>query len=263
MSTDRNFDDLAEKFQRKIYGSLKGQARIAVLRRDLERLLPVNSVERRLAILDAGGGQGQLSLRYAAQGHKVVLCDISERMLELASSSAHKLGVSDRVTLIHDRVQNLAQHETGCFDLVLNHALLEWTAQPEQILPLLAKFLAEDGVLSTAFYNHAGVLFRNLVRGNLFKVAKGDWQGDEGSLTPSNPPTIEAVEAWHQAAGLEIISRSGIRVFSDYLNNNKLEQISREDIIAQELTYSTHPDLWRMARYIHMISRPGGSSYDG
>ena len=85
MSTDRNFDDLAEKFQRKIYGSLKGQARIAVLRRDLERILSLKSAERRLAILDAGGGQGQLSLHYAAQGHKVVLCDISERMLELAT----------------------------------------------------------------------------------------------------------------------------------------------------------------------------------
>ena len=32
---DRNFDDLAERFSRKIYGGLKGNIRLAVLTADL------------------------------------------------------------------------------------------------------------------------------------------------------------------------------------------------------------------------------------
>ncbi len=36
---DRNFDDIAEKFSRNIYGTTKGQLRQAILWQDLEPLL--------------------------------------------------------------------------------------------------------------------------------------------------------------------------------------------------------------------------------
>ena len=35
MKADRNFDDLAPRFQRKVYGGIKGQIRLAVLEKDL------------------------------------------------------------------------------------------------------------------------------------------------------------------------------------------------------------------------------------
>ena len=38
MSKDRNFDDLIGKFKRNIYATLKGQIRLAVLKRDLQFL---------------------------------------------------------------------------------------------------------------------------------------------------------------------------------------------------------------------------------
>lgn len=255
MKRDRNFDDLAEKFQRKIYGGLKGRVRLAVLQRDLENILPSIPAGNSLRILDAGSGQGALSLRFAQMGHQITLCDISEKMLELALASVAAAGIGQRVRVINDAIQNLSRYEIGSFDLILNHALLEWTAEPDAILPLLAKHLAVNGVISTAFYNHSGILFRNLQRGNLYKVANKDWRGDPGSLTPSNPPTIEEVRNWHKEAGLHTLSWSGIRVFSDYLSRDKLEQIPESDIIAQELAFSSHPDLWRMARYIHVLSR--------
>ena len=51
---DKNFDDLAQHFQRKIYDGPKGQIRIAVLLRDLEE----NGVlaQDPVAVLDVGGG---------------------------------------------------------------------------------------------------------------------------------------------------------------------------------------------------------------
>lgn len=36
---DRNFDDIAEKFSRNIYGTTKGQLRQAILWQDLDRVL--------------------------------------------------------------------------------------------------------------------------------------------------------------------------------------------------------------------------------
>ena len=53
---DRNFDDIAEKFSRNIYGTTKGQR--AILWQDLEPLL-AQTGPGPLRVLDAGGGEGQ------------------------------------------------------------------------------------------------------------------------------------------------------------------------------------------------------------
>ena len=53
---DRNFDDIAEKFARNIYGTTKGKIRQAVVWQDLTRLL-AQLPQRPLRILDAGGGK--------------------------------------------------------------------------------------------------------------------------------------------------------------------------------------------------------------
>ena len=54
MNQDRNFDDLAERFQRKVYGGLKGDIRLAVLWRDLEQYLPQIHGAEPLTVLDVG-----------------------------------------------------------------------------------------------------------------------------------------------------------------------------------------------------------------
>ena len=37
---DRNFDDLAERFAKKVYGGLKGDIRLAIIWRDLQQKIP-------------------------------------------------------------------------------------------------------------------------------------------------------------------------------------------------------------------------------
>ena len=49
---DRNFDDLIEKFSRKVYTGLKGDIRLAVIRRDLLAILPDLDTSKRLRVLD-------------------------------------------------------------------------------------------------------------------------------------------------------------------------------------------------------------------
>ncbi len=49
---DRNFDDIAEKFSRNIYGTTKGQLRQAILWQDLDRVLAEMGPQK-LRVLDA------------------------------------------------------------------------------------------------------------------------------------------------------------------------------------------------------------------
>lgn len=64
---DRNFDDIAEKFSRNIYGTTKGQLRQAILWQDLDRVLAEMGPQK-LRVLDAGGGEGQTAIKMAERG---------------------------------------------------------------------------------------------------------------------------------------------------------------------------------------------------
>ena len=84
---DRNFDDISEHFAKKVYGGLKGEIRLAVLRRDIFDW--VQAQNRPLRVLDVGAGLAQLSIELAQAGHDVTVNDISQNMLELAKQQAH------------------------------------------------------------------------------------------------------------------------------------------------------------------------------
>ncbi|MCE1695453.1 tRNA uridine 5-oxyacetic acid(34) methyltransferase CmoM, partial [Enterobacter hormaechei] len=64
---DRNFDDIADKFSRNIYGTTKGKIRQAVVWQDINELLN-HLPQRPLRILDAGGGEGNMACQLAELG---------------------------------------------------------------------------------------------------------------------------------------------------------------------------------------------------
>jgi len=76
--SDRHFDQLATRFAEKIYGGAKGAIRLAVLQADLAEALP----DRRMRVLDIGGGLGHMSLWLAERGHDVTFTEPAEPMLE-------------------------------------------------------------------------------------------------------------------------------------------------------------------------------------
>ena len=105
---DRNFDDIAEKFSRNIYGTTKGKLRQAILWQDLDALL--STMPEKLRVLDAGGGEGQTACGLAERGHDVLLCDVSAEMISRAQALACEKGVSSNMHFIHSSAQDIGQH---------------------------------------------------------------------------------------------------------------------------------------------------------
>ena len=64
---DRNFDDIAEKFSRNIYGTTKGQLRQAILWQDLDRVLAEMGPQK-LRVLDAGVEKGRPQSKWPSVG---------------------------------------------------------------------------------------------------------------------------------------------------------------------------------------------------
>lgn len=260
---DRNFDDLAQRFQKNIYGGLKGDIRLAVLERDFRehfQCVPFGEYKpaKPLRILDAGGGQGQFSLQFAKAGHSVVICDISAEMLKLAEAEVVYQNLQHQVTLLHCAIQDVGQNLPNVdsqFDVVLCHAVMEWVADPAVLLSYLIERIKPKGFLSLTFYNLHSLIYKNLLRTNFKKIQQQDFAGSRGSLTPINPLYPEQVFEWLEALPVERLTTSGIRVFHDYIFNEEHRERDPQSVVELELEFSQKQPYQLLGRYIHVLGQ--------
>jgi len=246
---DRNFDGLVERFKTRVYGSFKGELRLALIKEDILQILPENG--RRLKVLDAGGGLGQMSEWLAEQGHDVTLVDLSQEMLNEALSRSsqplktHCMSIQDFLNSCDDS-----------FDLILCHAVLEWLIEPSAMVQLLASRLTKSGHLSLVFFNKNSLIMTQAIMGNWDRLQ----QVQEGAkkskgLTPQYP--IDPVECldWWQSAGLELSTRRGLRVFNDYVRPDEAKRLQFTEALAIERQWGVREPWWQLARYIHFLGQ--------
>lgn len=255
---DRNFDGIADRFRKNIYGNPKGELRLALCWRELMTQLPVLNQSSNLQVWDAGGGLGQMSIRLAELGHKVQLNDISADMLAIAAQDIAAAGFDERVSLTHGSIQAMtdsfiATHPS--FDLVLCHAVLEWVAEPQDVIAALVAGMRPGAHLSLMFYNLNALILSNMAKGNLYKLRDRDFAGHPGGLTPPAPRQPQEMIATLEAAGLEIVAKRGIRLVYDLMPRVVRAERSVDDVLALEWQYGDQEPFWALGRYVHLLCR--------
>ncbi|MFK3989261.1 methyltransferase domain-containing protein [Psychrobacter sp. NPDC064578] len=259
--TDRSFNAIADHFEKKVYGGLKGDIRLAVLRRDIFEYSAQmsKSLGRPLRILDVGAGLAQIAIELAAQGHTLVINDISANMLEKAKASAvqidEDLNITWYVCPYQELPEKLGTENIEKFDLIMCHALLEWLAEPAAVMDFFDQQLADNGALSLCFYNPASFDYRNLIMGNFNLLDNTEYKADnKKSLTPNHPVAKEEVESWLAAHHYQTIRTSGLRVFHDYAPLKRGGHNDPEAVIRMELRYSQLEPYKRLGRYLHILA---------
>ena len=259
--TDRSFDTIADHFEKKVYGGLKGDIRLAVLRRDIFEYTEKMSKQlaRPLRILDVGAGLAQIAIELAAQGHIVVVNDISANMLEKAQVSAAKvekeIDITWYVCPYQELQEKLNAEDNDKFDLIMCHALLEWLAEPAAVMEFFDQQLTDNGTLSLCFYNPASFDYRNLIMGNFNLLDNTEYKADnKKSLTPNHPVAKEEVERWLAAHHYQTIRTSGLRVFHDYAPLKRGGHNDPDAVIRMELRYSQLEPYKRLGRYLHILA---------
>ena len=255
--TDQNFDNLSSRFRKNIYDSPKGQIRLNILSRDLEEIIP-DFNKGGLSILDAGAGQGNFALKLAMSQHKLTLCDLSSIMLADAEKLFKKNQCESDARFIHSSVQELSNHANQQYDVVLFHAVLEWLAEPEETLRELLTFIKPNGYLSLMFYSRTGLIYQNLTRGNFDYVLDDHLAGEGNSLTPTNPQNPDEVYSWIEKLELDILVKSGVRVFYDGMSRERRKQINKEQLFELEQRFSRIEPYCSMARYVHVLCQKTG-----
>ncbi len=257
MTEDRNFDDIAHKFVKNIYESGKGDIRQTIVWEDLIlALTSLNDKKHCLNVLDAGGGLGQISQKIAQRGHQITLCDLSSEMLKLAKADIEKNKLIEQYRLIHSAVQEIGGHLNEPVDLLIFHAVMEWLADPKEALDTLLKQVKPGGVASVMFYNHHGLVLKNVICGNIPHILEGMPHRRRFKLQPQKGLLPHEVYQWIEDAGFEICGKSGIRSFHDYVGQMEYKgDYQYEDVLELERQLCRQEPYLSLGRYIHVWAK--------
>ncbi|MDP2548865.1 methyltransferase domain-containing protein [Oceanobacter sp. 4_MG-2023] len=250
LAPDRNFDDISARFRKTIYDTPKGQLRLAALRQDFADLKIALPNAR---VLDLGGGQGQFALELARQGAAIHLCDISETMLTQAKHSfaADNLPLNSACCSL----QSASDRFPGQFDLVLNHAVLEWLEQPYDALQAITSKVATNGWLSLMFYNRHGHQWRQIMNGRTHAPdGSNDRLRQEGNA-PQHPLDPDKVMDKLQAGGFDIVRWRGIRCIHDHMHQKIRDRIGQPAVNQADLEFGLQDPYRLFGRYIHVMAR--------
>jgi S-adenosylmethionine-dependent methyltransferase len=160
-----------------------------------------------------------------------------------------------QATFIQAPWQTVESQVEGRFDLVICHAVLEWLAEPQAILPVLHRLTSADGWLSLAFYNRDALIYRNLLKGHFKKLRSQTYAGERQSLTPQQPLDPRELAA-QLAPHWQVETTSGVRVFHDYMPADFQARTEPAELIEMELAYRRHPQFAGLGRYLHWMCRP-------
>lgn len=245
---DRNFDDLFDRFDSKIYDTVKGEWRLRLLKEDLAQFFSASPLD----VWDAGCGQGQISLWLAEQGHQLTLCDLSEKMLNTAKVNFEQANIT--ANFYQQSAQSLAS-ELPQFDLVICHAVLEWLSEPISSLQTIMDKVKPNGYLSLLFYNRNAMVYSNVLKGGwrLPPILNDSYIGKGNKLTPPNPQfPHEIIDVIHHA-GFTVETHTGVRIFNDYMSQQARDNSDQAVLFELEHKYCRMPVYRDMGRYIHLL----------
>lgn len=245
---DRNFDDLFDRFDSKIYDTVKGEWRLRLLKEDLAQFVSASPLD----VWDAGCGQGQISLWLAEQGHQLTLCDLSEKMLNTAKVNFEQANITANFYQLS--AQSLAS-ELPQFDLVICHAVLEWLSEPILSLQTIMQKVKPNGYLSLLFYNRNAMVYSNVLKGGwrLPPILDDSYIGKGNKLTPPNPQFPHEIIDVLRHAGFTVETHTGVRIFNDYMSQQARDNSDQAVLFELEHKYCRMPVYRDMGRYIHLL----------
>jgi SAM-dependent methyltransferase len=255
---ETSFEQVGELFADDYYNRVRGYIRREVTRINLMEHIPV---DRSLAVLDFGTGDGSDALWLAEQEHDVLGVDESEKML---SKAADKLYAVDAIVQDHIRFKSGLPPEIDAlpyesYDLVLSHGVLQYELEdPVDQLIRLKDRLKPGGMLSL--------------------LTKNRWSAQEEVKDPAQKAVFEQTGLFINNLGIQCKAYSlkqthallgeagfmpvrdyGVRIHS-YGDNERISEIlprKLQFILNRELTDSRDPDFVEKGRMIHTIAIRG------
>lgn len=209
-------------------------------------------------VVDVGGGSGVWAVPLAVGGCEVTVVEPNPNALATLQRRAEEEGVADRITVVADDTDALAEKvPAGSADLVLAHGLLEVVDDPSAVIAVLGATVRPQGAISILVANrHAAVLHRALA--GRFDEARQLLADPAGVLHDDGEPLLRRFDS----AGLvDLVTRAGLSVAllqGDGIVSDTVDDTGEGDLHEFEFEASSVPPLRDIASRLHaLVRRPG------
>ena len=259
VKSESRFEDDASRYAAYLE-TPEGRLRADLAFANLQEFLPASRGVNSLYALDLGCGTGAAAVRLARLGIHVTLLDSSATMLALAELTILEAGVSDKITVKRgDAAQLTGIVQTGSFDIILCHNLLEYVDDPGAVLRGAVRVMRDSSaILSVIVRNQAGEVLKAALQMGDLSAAEHNLTAEWGqeSLYGGRVRlyTSEALEAILKDASLTINARRGVRVVADYLPAQISRSAEYERIFALERKLGERREFFGVARYMHCVA---------
>jgi S-adenosylmethionine-dependent methyltransferase len=206
------------------------------------------------AVVDAGGGTGQLAVALAGHGYRVTVVDTSAAMLATCAQRAADEGgeVAERVTGVQGDAADLpGLLGEGSQDAAVCHDLLTRVDDQAALMGSLAGVLAEGGVLSLGFANRDWLALRAGRRGDHADALRLVESGGDGG---SEAVTLTEAEQLLDKAGLALAAAYGVGVFAE-AGDDDLNREELAALVELERRVAGREPYRSSARTLHLIAR--------
>jgi S-adenosylmethionine-dependent methyltransferase len=206
------------------------------------------------AVVDAGGGTGQLAVALAGHGYRVTVVDTSAAMLATCAQRAADGGgeVAERVTGVQGDAADLpGLLGEGSQDAAVCHDLLTRVDDQAALVASLAGVLAEGGVLSLGFANRDWLALRAGRRGDHADALRLVESGGDGG---SEAVTLTEAEQLLDKAGLALAAAYGVGVFAE-AGDDDLNREELAALVELERRVAGREPYRSSARTLHLIAR--------
>jgi S-adenosylmethionine-dependent methyltransferase len=213
--------------------------------------------EQSMRIVDVGGGTGGFAVRLAQLGHRVTVVDPSPDALAALGRRTREVGVevvglqgdlADLDSLVVDQID-------GEVDVVLCHGVLEVVTDPAAALATIRGVLRPGGTLSLLVaQRHAAVIARAMA-GHFPQALALLEDGVETGRAGHRFTADEAVSLL-AAAGFEVASTHGIRVFADLVPGSllDLEPGASAALVDLERAVAERTEFLPLAAQLHLLA---------
>jgi ubiquinone/menaquinone biosynthesis C-methylase UbiE len=230
--------------------------RTAVVWEALERALdqPGAFYEQSARIVDVGGGTGGFAVHLAELGHRVTVVDPSPDALAALSRRAREVGVD--VTGLQGDLSDLPALVDDESDVVLCHGVLEVVDDPAAALATIHSVLRPGGTLSLLVaQRHAAVIARAMA-GHFPQALALLTDSTDTSTRTGHRFTADEATALLTAAGFEVASTHGVRVFADLVPGTllDLEPGATTALVELERVVAERPEYLPLATQLHLLA---------
>jgi len=252
------FKDKPKAFLDAIYANPLGKIRFENLTDDLTQLIKEEKIN---SILDMGSGSAPvtLSLLHSFPDLTATLVDPSAKLLEKCKEDQKDLSINEgRIEYKNVGLENYTPEKK--FDLVICHAVANWTDDPFAFLDKLFS-ISQDSFISLLVGASTGKAIRFAHQGNIQDLITtinkpGSPVGSLIEAEKVRPLDPDEVIASIQKNNLRIIDKAAVRVFADYINPEilkdefKFNQVKEAEKQARRLER-----YWKLGQLIHFILR--------